>query len=104
MQVMTVGQRVSFEYCGTNYIFTVNQAVVEGREDSKSIERGMVSTETYFVFETSPSSGIKVLFLFWCYFTWLFVLLIFPILIALFYWPTFNSFAIVIHFHFEMAY
>ncbi|RWR86427.1 vesicle-fusing ATPase-like protein isoform X1 [Cinnamomum micranthum f. kanehirae] len=59
-QVMTTGQRVSFEYLGTNFIFTVNQAEVEGLEDSKTIQRGMVSTETYFVFETSPSSGIKI--------------------------------------------
>ncbi|KAJ8633356.1 hypothetical protein MRB53_026692 [Persea americana] len=59
-QVMTTGQRVSFEYLGTNFIFTVNQAEVEGVEDSKTIQRGMVSTETYFVFETSPSSGIKI--------------------------------------------
>ncbi|XP_077229727.1 AAA-type ATPase family protein [Tasmannia lanceolata] len=59
-QVMTAGQRVSFEYCGTNYIFTVNQAVVEGQEDSETIDRGMVASDTYFVFETSPSSGIKI--------------------------------------------
>ncbi|KAJ8626751.1 hypothetical protein MRB53_020058 [Persea americana] len=59
-QVMTMGQRVSFEYCGTNYIFTVSQAVLEGMEDSTTTERGMVSAETYFVFETSPSSGIKI--------------------------------------------
>lgn len=73
MQVMTMGQRVSFEYLGTNYIFTVNQAEVEGMEDAKTIERGMVSTETYFVFETSPNSGIKVYFLFLCYFTLIFL-------------------------------
>ncbi|XP_058095397.1 vesicle-fusing ATPase [Magnolia sinica] len=56
-QVMTTGQKVSFEYCGTNYIFTVNQAAVEDQED---MNKGMVSAETYFVFETSPSSGIKI--------------------------------------------
>ncbi|KAK9085279.1 hypothetical protein Sjap_025690 [Stephania japonica] len=60
-QVMTAGQRVSFEYHGTNYIFTVNQAVVEGKEESKnSLERGMVSSDTYIIFEAPNSSGIKI--------------------------------------------
>ncbi|OAY26193.1 vesicle-fusing ATPase [Manihot esculenta] len=59
-QVMTTGQRVSFEYHGNNYIFTVNQAVVEGREKSNDFERGMISSDTYFVFEASNSSGIKI--------------------------------------------
>lgn len=62
MQVMTAGQRVTFEYHGNGYIFTVNQAVVEGQEKPDSIERGIISTETYIIFETSKSSGIKVLF------------------------------------------
>ncbi|XP_031494447.1 vesicle-fusing ATPase [Nymphaea colorata] len=59
-QVMTMGQRVSFEFCGTNYIFTVNQAAVEGREDPNGVERGIISSETYIIFETSPNSGIKI--------------------------------------------
>ncbi|XP_008792269.1 vesicle-fusing ATPase-like [Phoenix dactylifera] len=59
-QVMTTGQRVSFEFCGTNYIFTVNQAMLEGQEDSKAMERGMISNDTYFIFEASPASGIKI--------------------------------------------
>ncbi|GAV67671.1 AAA domain-containing protein/CDC48_N domain-containing protein/CDC48_2 domain-containing protein [Cephalotus follicularis] len=59
-QVMTAGQRVSFEYHGTNYIFTVNQAVVEGQEKSNAPERGIVSSDTYIVFEASNASGIKV--------------------------------------------
>lgn len=54
---MTVGQRVSFEYHGNNYIFTVNQAVVEEQDKS---ERGILSNETYIVFEASNASGIKV--------------------------------------------
>lgn len=60
-QVMTVGQRVSFEYHGNNYIFTVNQAAVEGQERSNAPERGMISNDTYIVFEASNASGIKVL-------------------------------------------
>lgn len=57
---MTAGQRVTFEYHGNNYIFTVNQAVVEGQERSGSLERGMITSDTYFVFEASNASGIKV--------------------------------------------
>ncbi|KAE7995693.1 hypothetical protein FH972_000464 [Carpinus fangiana] len=60
-QVMTTGQKVSFEYHGNNYIFTVNQAAVEGQQSSNAPERGMVSSDTYFVFETSNGSGIKVI-------------------------------------------
>ncbi|KAL6999511.1 vesicle-fusing ATPase [Sarracenia purpurea var. burkii] len=59
-QVMTTGQRVTFEYHGNGYVFSVNQAVIEGQEKSNSIERGMISTETYIVFEASNSSGIKI--------------------------------------------
>ncbi|KAK1261112.1 Vesicle-fusing ATPase [Acorus gramineus] len=58
-QVLTVGQRASFEFCGINYVFTVSQAVVEG-QDSKTSERGLVCSETYIVFEASPNSGIKI--------------------------------------------
>lgn len=67
MQVMTAGQKVLFEYHGNNYSFTVSQAAVEGQEKSNSPERGMVSEDTYIVFEASRDSGIKVSFLifFW---------------------------------------
>ncbi|KAK7400570.1 hypothetical protein VNO78_11780 [Psophocarpus tetragonolobus] len=56
-QVMTVGQKVLFEYHGNNYCFTVTHAAVEGQEKS---ERGMISDDTYIVFETSRDSGIKI--------------------------------------------
>lgn len=59
-QVMTTGQRVTFEYHGNGYIFTVNQAVVEGREKSNNIERGMITADTYIVFEAPNSTGIKI--------------------------------------------
>ncbi|KAL3740113.1 hypothetical protein ACJRO7_021402 [Eucalyptus globulus] len=59
-QVMTVGQRVAFEYDGNKYIFTVNQAAVEGQERSNAPERGKITNETYIVFEASNASGIKV--------------------------------------------
>ncbi|XP_047311243.1 vesicle-fusing ATPase [Impatiens glandulifera] len=56
-QIMTTGQKVTFEYQGSGYIFTVNQTSVEGQEKN---ERGMISAETYIVFEAPNSSGIKV--------------------------------------------
>ncbi|XP_078427613.1 AAA-type ATPase family protein [Wolffia australiana] len=61
-QVMTIGQRVTFEYCGVIYIFTVNQALVEdgGGKKSGTLERGIFSEETYIIFEATPNSGIKV--------------------------------------------
>ncbi|KAF5474413.1 hypothetical protein F2P56_006314, partial [Juglans regia] len=59
-QVMTTGQRVTFEYHGNNYIFTVNQAAVGGQQNSNSLERGMIASDTHFVFETSNASGIKI--------------------------------------------
>ncbi|KAL7216803.1 hypothetical protein ACSBR1_028682 [Camellia fascicularis] len=62
-QVMTTGQRVTIEYHGNGYIFTVNQAGVEGQVKSnsmESMERGMISPDTYIVFQASNSSGIKI--------------------------------------------
>lgn len=58
---MSTGQKVTFEYHGNGYIFTVNQATVEGQEKS-NIERGMTSADTYIIFEAANSSGIKVTF------------------------------------------
>ncbi|KAB1199510.1 Vesicle-fusing ATPase [Morella rubra] len=59
-QVMTTGQRVSFEHHGNNYIFTVNQAAVGGQQNSNSPQRGMISSDTYIVFEAPYASGIKI--------------------------------------------
>ncbi|CAA3019895.1 vesicle-fusing ATPase [Olea europaea subsp. europaea] len=59
-QIMTAGQKVTFEYHGNGYIFTVNRASMEEQEKSNSIERGMISDDTYIVFEASNSSGIKI--------------------------------------------
>ncbi|XP_021754877.1 vesicle-fusing ATPase-like [Chenopodium quinoa] len=59
-QVMTIGQKVVFEYLGNNFLFTVNQAVVEGQEKSDS-ERGMLSDDTYTIFEAAGGSGIKII-------------------------------------------
>lgn len=57
---MTNGQKVIFEYHGNRYTFTVNQAAVEGQEKSNGVERGMISADTYIIFEAAGSSGIKV--------------------------------------------
>ncbi|KAI3466115.1 hypothetical protein Pfo_022778 [Paulownia fortunei] len=59
-QVMTTGQRVTFEYHGNGFIFTVNQASVEGQEKSNGVERGMISADTYIIYEAPNSSGIKI--------------------------------------------
>ncbi|KAI8003207.1 Vesicle-fusing ATPase [Camellia lanceoleosa] len=54
------GQRVTIEYHGNGYIFTVNQAGVEGQVKSNSMDRGMISPDTYIVFQASNSSGMKI--------------------------------------------
>nr|GME05322.1 vesicle-fusing ATPase [Ipomoea batatas] len=59
-QVMTAGQKVTFEYHGNGYIFTVNQAQIEGHSKSNKIERGLLSSETYIIFEAANGSGIKI--------------------------------------------
>ncbi|KAG9444477.1 hypothetical protein H6P81_015817 [Aristolochia fimbriata] len=56
-QVLTSGQKVLFEYCGTIYTFTVTQAGTEGQETA---DRGKLCAETYIVFEASPNSGIQI--------------------------------------------
>ncbi|XP_028549702.1 vesicle-fusing ATPase isoform X4 [Dendrobium catenatum] len=60
-QVMTTGQKVLFEFLGTNYIFNVNQALVEDEEKANDIERGIITNDTYIVFEADSSSGIKII-------------------------------------------
>lgn len=56
-----MGQRVPFEFYGTNYVFTVNQALLEGQESSTPLDRGYLSSDTYIIFEAAPNSGIKVI-------------------------------------------
>ncbi|CAN4097964.1 unnamed protein product [Withania somnifera] len=57
-QIMSTGQKVTFEYHGNGNMFTVNQATLE-RQEKSNIERGMVSADTYIIFEAANSSGIK---------------------------------------------
>uniref|UniRef100_A0A7N0UZE9 Vesicle-fusing ATPase n=1 Tax=Kalanchoe fedtschenkoi TaxID=63787 RepID=A0A7N0UZE9_KALFE len=48
-QVMTAGQRVTFEYLGNAFIFIVTLATVEGQDKSNNIDRGMISNDTYVI-------------------------------------------------------
>jgi vesicle-fusing ATPase len=66
-QMMTVGQMVSFEYIGTNYIFTVKETILGGQEGKENVlageakaTLGLWTKSTHLIFETSPSSGIKI--------------------------------------------
>lgn len=53
---------MTFEYQGNNYVFTVSQAAVEGQEKlGNALDRGMISDDTYIVYEASNASGIKVI-------------------------------------------
>uniref|UniRef100_A0A7S0S019 Vesicle-fusing ATPase n=2 Tax=Pyramimonas obovata TaxID=1411642 RepID=A0A7S0S019_9CHLO len=59
-QVFTVGQKVTFEYLGTNYMFNVTAVVVEGQLETDVTQRGMMLPSTTFMFETPANSGIKI--------------------------------------------
>lgn len=59
-QVFTVGQLVLVDFMGTNYTLTVNQTVVDGQSESETARRGMLVNGTSFFFESSPTSGIKI--------------------------------------------
>ncbi|KAL8131483.1 hypothetical protein AgCh_007427 [Apium graveolens] len=59
--VLTIGQKVMLEYQGTKYVFIVNEAAICEQAESYDIEnRGMLSAETYILFTTPNSSGIKI--------------------------------------------
>lgn len=58
-QVFTVGQKVTFECYGTNFVMTVTDALVEGKPTSA--ERGLLVSQTAFHFDTAGNSGIKIL-------------------------------------------
>ncbi|GAQ85859.1 vesicle-fusing ATPase [Klebsormidium nitens] len=61
-QVFTVGQRASFEFRGSNFVFTVTETVPVGALEAKpalSMTRGLLTPETTFFFE-SGNTSIKV--------------------------------------------
>ena len=59
-QVFTVGQKAAVEYCGNNYLVTVNSMLVEGAGDSVTSMRSSLTPATTFVFEAPHGSAIKI--------------------------------------------
>lgn len=55
MQVFTVGQKLSFEHQGFNYLLTVLEAA-----SSLKPNRGLFTRQTQIVFESAGGSSIKV--------------------------------------------
>ncbi|EFJ08288.1 hypothetical protein SELMODRAFT_236078 [Selaginella moellendorffii] len=45
------------EYCGINYVLTINDLALEGHDNPN---RGLISIETTFIFEAAPGSSIKI--------------------------------------------
>ncbi|XP_073386112.1 vesicle-fusing ATPase isoform X1 [Physcomitrium patens] len=58
-QVLTINQKVSFEYLGTNFTFNVVTVLVEGRREGEG-SAGLLTEDTVWQFETPANSGIKV--------------------------------------------
>lgn len=56
---MTINQKVSFEYLGTNFTFNVVTVLVEGRREGEG-SAGLLTEDTVWQFETPANSGIKV--------------------------------------------
>ena len=57
---ITVGQKAAVEYCGNNYLFTVNSLLVADVPDGVTSMRGLLTSETSFVFEAAHNSAIKI--------------------------------------------
>eukprot|EP00854_Cymbomonas_tetramitiformis_P009737 gene9737-11539_t len=58
-QVFTVGQKATFEFQGTNYMFDVSSVVIEGQKETEVLRRGMLLPTSQLQFETPANSGIK---------------------------------------------
>ncbi|XP_024359316.1 vesicle-fusing ATPase isoform X2 [Physcomitrium patens] len=58
-QVLTINQKVSFEYLGTNFTFNVVTVLVEGRREGEG-SAGLLTEDTVWQFETPANSGIKI--------------------------------------------
>ena len=58
VQIFTIGQKLTFEFCGTNYIFTISAVTVE--KEGATPFRALLSESTSFVFEAKPNDGIKL--------------------------------------------
>ena len=59
-QVFTVGQKAAVEYCGNNFLCTVNSMLVEGAPDGVRNSRGLMIPDTGLVFEAAHNSAIKI--------------------------------------------
>ena len=59
-QVFTVGQKAAVEYCGNNFLVTVNSMLVEGAPDGVRNSRGLMIPDTGLVFEAAHNSAIKI--------------------------------------------
>ena len=58
MQIFTIGQKLTFEFCGTNYIFTISAVTVE--KEGATPFRALLNETSSFVFEAKPNDGIKL--------------------------------------------
>ncbi|XP_024386918.1 vesicle-fusing ATPase isoform X1 [Physcomitrium patens] len=58
-QVLTTDQKVSFEYVGTNFLFTVGTVLVDGQLEGEG-SLGLLIDDTVWQFETPANSGIKI--------------------------------------------
>ncbi|CAK9226349.1 unnamed protein product [Sphagnum troendelagicum] len=58
-QVLTVGQKVPFEYVGKNYSFNVVNLLGKGQLDN--LMRGLLTQDTDFQLETAGNSGLKII-------------------------------------------
>ena len=59
-QVFTVGQKAAVEYCGNNYLVTINSLLVSGAGEGVTSQRGCLVPDTSFVFEAAHGSAIKI--------------------------------------------
>ena len=59
-QVFTTGQKAAVEYCGNNYLVTVNSMLVSGTPEGVTSQRGCLVADTSFVFEAAHNSAIKI--------------------------------------------
>lgn len=60
VQVLSINQKVSFEFLGTNYTFGVVNILVEGQREGDVRLQGALTPDTHWQFETASNSGIKV--------------------------------------------
>ncbi|MEW5320150.1 MAG: hypothetical protein WDW38_011247 [Sanguina aurantia] len=59
-QVMTAGQQVVFEICGTNYRYTVGNMVADVKGVAKDVTRGYLQETTVIIFTSIANSTVKV--------------------------------------------